>query len=96
MVANIYRQIPQIGGHADLGAFHAKGETHRIGRVVGNGEGFHLNIANLKAMPRFKALELFQLRPLAVYVRMARAQAACVAPVMKIGMRSFLANVAKP
>ena len=74
----------------------AEGETHRIGSIVRNGERPDRNIADLKAVPGFKALEFFQLRPLAFLVAQARAHAWWVAPVMNTGMRSFFASVASP
>jgi hypothetical protein len=68
VIAHTDRQISEIGGDADLNALCAEGKANRVGRIVRNGEGPDFNVANLKAMARFKLLELFQLRPLALFM----------------------------
>ena len=49
MVAHARRHVAEIGGKTDFDAFGAKGEAHRIGGVVRNGEGHDLDIAHAEA-----------------------------------------------
>src|SRR5262244_224286 len=43
--------VAEIGADGDFGAVRAKREAERIGSVVGNGEGVHVNIADGKTLP---------------------------------------------
>ncbi len=61
MVAHAGRHVAEVGGKADLDAFGAKGEAHRIGGVVRNGEGHDFDIAYAKAAP---GGEMFRFRQL--------------------------------
>ena len=61
MIAHADRNVSQIGRNPDLDAFRAKRESHRIRRIMRNGERLDRDVAHLKAVPGFEALELFQL-----------------------------------
>src|SRR5207245_5562434 len=58
-------KVSQVGSDADLDAFGAKGESHRIGRVVRNSKWLHRNVADLEAVAGFELLQLLKLRTLA-------------------------------
>ncbi len=68
MIAHAHRQISQIGRDPNLDALRAKRISHRIGRIMRNGERLHLNVSHLKSMPSLKRLVLLQLRTLAFFI----------------------------
>src|SRR5579872_3915101 len=60
MIANAERNVSQIRSNSDLDAFRAKREADWIGRIVRDCERLYCNVAHLKAVSRFEALEFFQ------------------------------------
>src|SRR5581483_2595470 len=57
MIAYTRWHVAKIGGKADLYAFRAECEPHRIDRVMRNGEGPHFDVADLETVPGRKKLD---------------------------------------
>src|ERR1041385_5024117 len=62
MIANADRNVPEIGGEADLDSLRVEGKADGVGGVVRDGEGHDLDIANVKAAAGRKNLEPGKLR----------------------------------
>src|ERR1039458_1937320 len=54
---DVGRDIAQIGGKAHSNAFGTKDKAHRVGGVVGGGEGAYGNVADFEGLAGLKVLD---------------------------------------